>query len=86
MDFGFGALKIMELASIVNEKLLESGVHGGAEIHIPLTKEYFAKVDEDLFYRNRTSETVDFIPSEGEIDVTVGNIKIKIIDIDKTRR
>lgn len=83
MDFGFGTIKIIELASIVSEKLSESGVNDGAEIRIPLTNDHFTKVDEDLFYRNKSSETMDFVPSEGEIDITIGNIKIKIIDIEK---
>ena len=49
-----------------------------ADLTIYLNDEEFGKVDEDLFYRNRKDENEEFIPSEGEIDITFEGVNMKI--------
>ena len=76
--FNFGFVSILELGSVISEKLAEYGVKDKSELVIYLDTENFRKVDEDLFYRNRKSEEEEFIPSEGEIDINFEDVKIII--------
>jgi len=77
-DFKFGYVGIIDLGSVVSEKLAEYGVGDETTITINLNEEEFKKVDEDLFYRNRKSEEDEFIPSEGEIDIKYDSVRIII--------
>ena len=77
-DFKFGYVGIIDLGSVVSEKLVEYGVGNEATITINLNEEEFKKVDEDLFYRNRKSEEDEFIPSDGEIDIKYNGVRIII--------
>jgi hypothetical protein len=77
-DFKFGYVGIIDLGSVVSEKLAEYGVGNETTITINLNEEEFKKVDEDLFYRNRKSEEDEFIPSEGEIDIKYDSVRIII--------
>ena len=77
-DFKFGYVGIIDLGSVLSEKLAEYGVGNETTITINLNEEEFKKVDEDLFYRNRKSEEDEFIPSEGEIDIKYDSVRIII--------
>ena len=77
-DFNFGAANIYEFGETMSDTFRKMGVESGIKVEIPLDKDKFRKVDEDLFYRTRTDEKTDFIPSEGEIKVKVENINITI--------
>lgn len=72
-------MSIFSLGSVLSETLAEYGVKEKADLIIYLNEEEFKMVDEDLFYRNRKDEKEEFIPSEGEIDITFegANITIK---------
>ena len=76
--FNFGAANIYEFGEAMNDIFMKMGVESDIKVEIPLDKDKFRKVDEDLFYRNRTDEKLDFVPSEGEIKVKVENINITI--------
>ena len=79
MEFKFGTFSIFELGQMISEKLKEDGVTNQSVLYVYLNEEEFKMVDEDLFYRNRKDEKEEFIPSEGEIDITFegANITIK---------
>lgn len=72
-------MSIFSLGSVLSETLAEYGVKEKADLIIYLNEDEFKMVDEDLFYRNRKSENEEFIPSEGEIDITFegANVTIK---------
>lgn len=72
-------MSIFSLGSVLSETLAEYGVKEKADLTIYLNEEEFKMVDEDLFYRNRKDEKEEFMPSEGEIDITFegANITIK---------
>lgn len=78
-EFNLSSMSIFSLGSVLSETLAEYGVKEKADLTIYLNDEEFSKVDEDLFYRNRKDESEEFIPSEGEIDITFegANIIIK---------
>ena len=78
-DFNLSSMSIFSLGSVLSETLAEYGVKEKADLVIYLNDEEFKMVDEDLFYRNRKDEKEEFIPSEGEIDITFegANITIK---------
>ena len=78
-DFNLSSMSIFSLGSVLSETLAEYGVKEKADLIIYLNDEEFKMVDEDLFYRNRKDEKEEFIPSEGEIDITFegANITIK---------
>ena len=78
-DFNLSSMSIFSLGSVLSETLAEYGVKEKADLIIYLNEEEFKMVDEDLFYRNRKDEKEEFVPSEGEIDITFegANITIK---------
>jgi hypothetical protein len=78
-EFNLSSMSIFSLGSVLSETLAEYGVKEKADLIIYLSDDEFNKVDEDLFYRNRKDEKDEFIPSEGEIDITFegANIIIK---------
>ena len=78
-EFNLSSMSIFSLGSVLSETLAEYGVKEKADLIIYLNEEEFKMVDEDLFYRNRKDEKEEFIPSEGEIDITFegANITIK---------
>jgi len=78
-EFNLSSMSIFSLGSVLSETLAEYGVREKADLIIYLNEEEFSKVDEDLFYRNRKDENEEFVPSEGEIDITFegANIIIK---------
>lgn len=78
-EFNLSSMSIFSLGSVLSETLAEYGVKEKADLVIYLNEEEFKKVDEDLFYRNREDEKDEFVPSEGEIDITFegANIIIK---------
>lgn len=78
MEFKFGTLSILELGSIISERLNDDGVTNQAELYIYVSEEDFKRIDEDLFLRNRKDEDEKFIPSEGEIIANVGMVKVII--------
>ena len=71
-------MSIFSLGSVLSETLAEYGVKEKADLIIYLNDEEFKMVDEDLFYRNRKDEKEEFIPSEGEIDITFEGTNITI--------
>jgi len=76
MAFKFGAVNIVELGNLLSEKLEEFGINNKAELYVHIDNDDFKKVDEDLFYRNKTDESQEFIPSDGEIDINFDRVKI----------
>jgi hypothetical protein len=77
-DFNLSSMSIFSLGSVLSETLTEYGVKEKADLVIYLNDEEFKMVDEDLFYRNRKDEKEEFIPSEGEIDITFEGVNITI--------
>lgn len=77
-EFNLGSMSIFSLGSVLSETLAEYGVRDKADLIIYLNDEEFSKVDEDLFYRNRKDEKEEFVPSEGEIDITFEGVNMKI--------
>ena len=78
MAFKLGTLSIFELGQFISEKLRDDGVEEQAILSIYVNEDEFKKVDEDLYYRNRTDEKQEFVPSDGEIIVNFDNVKILI--------
>jgi hypothetical protein len=77
-EFNLGSMSIFSLGSVLSETLAEYGVKEKADLIIYLNDDEFSKVDEDLFYRNRKDEKEEFVPSEGEIDITFEGVNMKI--------
>lgn len=77
-EFNLSSMSIFSLGSVLSETLAEYGVRDKADLIIYLNDEEFSKVDEDLFYRNRKDEKEEFVPSEGEIDITFEGVNMKI--------
>lgn len=77
-EFNLGSMSIFSLGSVLSETLAEYGVREKADLTIYLNDDEFSKVDEDLFYRNRKDEKEEFVPSEGEIDITFEGVNMKI--------
>lgn len=78
MEFKFGTMSIYELGQFISDKLHDDGVKEQAVLTVYVNNEEFKKVDEDLYYRNRTDENQEFVPSDGEIIVNFDNVKILI--------
>lgn len=76
MEFKFGTMSIFELGQFISSKLKEDGITIQSELTVYVTSEEFKKIDEDLYYRNRKDESQEFIPSEGEIDISFELVKI----------
>ena len=77
-DFNLSSMSIFSLGSVLSETLAEYGVKEKADLIIYLNDDEFKMVDEDLFYRNRKDEKEEFIPSDGEIDITFEGVNITI--------
>jgi hypothetical protein len=77
-EFSLGTSSIAELGNYISEFLSEHGMEGPSELRLTVGKDEFRKVDEDLFYRNREDGDKEFIPSEGEVDVSFGKLRIRI--------
>lgn len=77
-EFKFGTLSIFEIGEFVSKRIMEDRVDGNAELVINLNDKEFKLLDEDLFYRMKTDESQEFIPSEGEIIVNFDKLKIVI--------
>lgn len=78
MEFKFGTMSISELGQFISNKLYNDGVKKQAVLTVYVNNEEFKKVDEDLYYRNKTDENQEFVPSDGEIIVNFDNVKILI--------
>lgn len=76
MEFKFGTMSISELGQFISDKLHDDGVKEQAVLTVYVNTDEFKKVDEDLYYRNRTDEKQEFVPSEGEIDINFELVKI----------
>jgi hypothetical protein len=77
-EFNLSSMSIFSLGSVLSETLAEYGVKEKADLAIYLNDEEFKMVDEDLFYRNRKDEKEEFVPSDGEIDITFEGVNITI--------
>ena len=77
-DFNLSSLSIFSIGDVLSETLREYGVREKADLTIYVSKEEFKLVDEDLFYRNRKDESEEFVPSEGEIDITFEGVNMVI--------
>ena len=71
-------MSIFNLGSVLSETLAEYGVKYKADLIVYLGDNEFKMVDEDLFYRNRKDEKEEFVPSDGEIDITFEGVNITI--------
>jgi uncharacterized protein YneR len=77
-EFNLGSLSIFSIGDVLSETLREYGVREKADLTIYVNEEEFKLVDEDLFYRNRKDESEEFVPSEGEIDITFEGVNMVI--------
>ena len=81
-EFNLNSMNIFTLGNNISEALSDCGVIEKASMTVLLNDEEFKKVDEDLFYRNRKDEKEEFVPSEGEIDITFEGVDIIIKNKD----
>ena len=78
--FNFSTANIYELCEEIVERLNKDGITNDVTLTIPLEKDKFKKVDEDLFYRTKKNDDEEFVPSEGEINVRVENVVLIITE------
>ena len=78
IEFKFGTLSIFELGNMISQKLKEDGITEKAKLYVYLNDNEFKKVDEDLYYRNKSDDSEKFMPSEEEIDVSLDGINVII--------
>lgn len=78
--FNFNTANIYELCEEIVKRLNKDGITNDVTLTIPLDKDKFKKVDEDLFYRMRENDNDEFIPSEGKINVRVENVVLIITE------
>ena len=78
MDFTLNTNTLFEIGANVSKKLISHGVTETSVMTIPLGKEEFEKLDEDLFLRNKKSDDEEFKPSEGSIELFFEQLVIKI--------
>lgn len=76
MEFKFGTISIFELGKSISDKLIMDGITKKAELIVYVNSNEFKKIDEDLYYREKTDKTNEFIPSEGEININFEMVKI----------
>lgn len=77
MEFTLDTMTIAEIGYNLSKTLHEHGVDE-SELIISLDKDRFRKVDEDLFYRNKTDDSKEeFVPSDDEIKVEVDGLTVK---------
>ena len=77
MEFTLDTMAIAEIGYNLSKTLHEHGVDE-SELIISLDKDRFRKVDEDLFYRNKTDDSKEeFVPSDDEIKVEVDGLTVK---------
>ena len=63
---------LSEMLKINKEKLQD------IKLILSVDKDYFKKIDEDIFYRTNKEKDNEFIPSENEINITFPNNQIII--------
>ena len=56
MDFTLNTNTLFEIGANVSKNLISHGVTATSVMTIPLGKEEFEKLDEDLFLRNKKSD------------------------------
>jgi hypothetical protein len=78
--FNLSTANIYELCEEIVKMLNKDGITNDVTLTIPLDKDKFKKVDEDLFYRMRENDNDEFIPSEGKINVRVENVVLIITE------
>ena len=78
MDFTLNTNTLFEIGANVSKKLISHGVTTTSVMTIPLGKEEFETLDEDLFLRNKKSDDEEFKPSEGSIELFFEQLVIKI--------
>ena len=69
----------VRIGSFLSESFTKNKAIESNELKITVDEESFRKIDEDLFYRNRTDDKQEFRPSDREIIVNFPNIRIFII-------
>ena len=67
--------KIFELGDYISNYLKTNGLEHDNKLVIGVTKNELRKIDEDLFYRNKTGDS-EFIPSDMDVVVTFENVKL----------
>ena len=67
--------KIFELGDYISNYLKTNGLEHDNKLVIGVTKDELRKIDEDLFYRNKTGDS-EFIPSDMDVVVTFENVKL----------
>ena len=78
MDWTINTNALFEVGAEVSQDLISHGVTATSVMTIPLGKEEFEKLDEDLFLRNKKSDDEEFKPSEGSIELFFEQLVIKI--------
>jgi hypothetical protein len=68
---------IYSLGDTLYTKLNELNIKQNCSLTFYVTEDELKKIDEDLHYRVGGGEG-DFVPSDNVIEITYGNIKIKI--------
>jgi hypothetical protein len=71
--------EIVKIGSFLSDSFVKNKATELNELKIIVDEESFRKIDEDLFYRNRTDEKQEFRPSDMEIIVNFPFIRIFII-------
>lgn len=79
MAFNLSTMNISDIASTIQHKLDMFGVDGKSELIIYVDGDEFRKVDEDLYYRNRSDDGEKFTPSDGEVVVGFGKLTVKVV-------
>lgn len=75
----FSTQNIADIVETLSMKLREYGYTGNANLSVEVDKDTFKKIDEDLYYR-QFPEGKDFVPSQGEIIVTLGPVALTVHD------
>lgn len=76
----FSTQNIADIVETVGSKLAEYGYTGNTKISVEVDKPTFKKIDEDLYYR-QFPDGKDFVPSEGEIIVTLGTLSLIVYEL-----
>lgn len=75
--------QLIELGSMIDEKLGEWKTTLPICLVIDANPEYFRKLDEDLFFRNNIAGGEEFVPSDDEISLNFKKCKFLVRKIDK---
>lgn len=73
-EFKFATNKIFELGDYISKFLNDNGVIKDNKLIVKVSDTDLRRIDEDLFYRNKTEG--EFTPSDREVEVKFKNLCI----------